>query len=528
MVVVPMNAVEQTLRNLLREGFNALSQGKIREASRCCEQALKIKPDLPQAHFLVGLTALQGQDRQTAFQAFGSVTTLDPGHAAAWAQLARLFMHEGQVVKADAALSQALQANSQDPMVHDLIGSVYSLIGEYDAAGKSFSAAVERQPNHPPFLLNLANNHIYKGATAAATALLERILAIQPNSPQAHWALSGSRKASNEDHIQTMQQLVAAPAMPARARAFYHYAIGKEYEDLQMWAPAFAAFAEGAADRRSTVDYDETAEVDMFEFLESHFSRDWLANAGAGNTDAGPIFVLGQPRSGTTLIERIITSHSQVSSAGELQQLGLAVRRLSDYRDPKRFSTAFFAAAKNLPPRQLGDLYLDSTRKLRGQTAYFVDKLPQNYLMIPLILAALPAAKIVHLQRDPMDACFASFKQLFADAYLHSYDQAEMARHHRRYLHLMAVWRERFGERFLDISYEATVQDLEPNARRLINFLGLDWQPACLDFHNQERPVSTASAVQVREPAHTRSVGRWRKYAQQLAPMRAILQQQQD
>ena len=148
--------------------------------------------------------------------------------------------------------------------------------------------------------------------------------------------------------------------------------------------------------------------------------------------------------------------------------------------------------------------------------------------MIPLILAALPAAKIVHLQRDPMDACFASFKQLFADAYLHSYDQAEMARHHRRYLHLMAVWRERFGERFLDISYEATVQDLEPNARRLINFLGLDWQPACLDFHNQERPVSTASAVQVREPAHTRSVGRWRKYAQQLAPMRAILQQQQD
>ena len=112
MVVVPMNAVEQTLRNLLREGFNALSQGKIREASRCCEQALKIKPDLPQAHFLVGLTALQGQDRQTAFQAFGSVTTLDPGHAAAWAQLARLFMHEGQVVKAYAALSQALQANS--------------------------------------------------------------------------------------------------------------------------------------------------------------------------------------------------------------------------------------------------------------------------------------------------------------------------------------------------------------------------------------------------------------------------------
>jgi Tfp pilus assembly protein PilF len=520
-----MNANEQTLRDLLRTGFNALSQGKIREASRCCEEALRLQPDLPQAHFLVGLTALQAQDRQTAFQAFGSVTTLDPGHAAAWAQLARLFMHEGQVVKADAALKQALQADSQDPMVHDLIGSVYSLIGEFDAAGKSFTAAVERQPNHPPFLLNLANNLIYHGDTAGAVQLIERILAVQPNSPQAHWALSGSQKAGNEEHINTMQQLAAAPGMPARARAFYHYAIGKEYEDLQLWEPAFAAFAKGAADRRSTVEYDEAAEVAMFEFLESHFSRDWLANAGAGSAEAGPIFVLGQPRSGTTLIERIITSHSQVSSAGELQQLGLAVRRLSDYRDPKRFSTAFFAAAMNLPPKKLGDLYLDSTRKIRGQTPYFVDKLPQNYLMIPLILAALPQAKIVHLQRDPMDACFASFKQLFADAYLHSYDQAEMARHHQRYLRLMDIWRERFGDRFIDISYEATVQNIEPNARRLIDFLGLDWEPACLNFHTQDSPVSTASAVQVREPAHTRSVGRWRQYESQLAPMWSILQQ---
>jgi hypothetical protein len=140
-----------------------------------------------------------------------------------------------------------------------------------------------------------------------------------------------------------------------------------------------------------------------------------------------------------------------------------------------------------------------------------------------MILKALPNAKIVHLTRDPMDSCFASYKQLFADAYLHSYDLEEMARHHYRYRHLMDVWRERFGDRFLDISYEETVSDLEPNARRLIDFLDLPWEDECLRFHEQKKAVSTASAVQVREPVHTRSVGRWRRYEKQLEPMLAEL-----
>ena len=521
-----MSVGEQKLRALLRTGFNALTQGDINTASECCRQALAIKRDLPQAHFLVGLTALQAQYRQTAFQAFGSVTTLDPGHSAAWAQLARLFMNEGQVVRADAALTEAVKTASDDPMVHDLIGTVYSLIGEFDAAGRSFTAAVSQRPEHPAFLLNLANNLVYRGKTAEAIQLIERLLLIQPNSPQAHWVLSNTRRARDHAHITTMRQFLAQHSLSARAKAFYAYAIGKELEDLEEWKDAFDAFELGAQQRRSTVEFDEAAEVQMFADLQATFTTDWLARAGKGCQANGAIFVVGQPRTGTTLIERIISSHSQVKSAGELQQLSLAVRRLSDYRDPKRFSSAFFASAAALNPAQLGELYIDTTRKQRGDSAYFVDKLPQNYLMIPLILAALPNAKIVHLQRDPMDACFASYKQLFADAYLHSYDQQEMARHHVRYRQLMATWRERFGDRFLDVSYEETVQNLEPNARRLIGFLGLEWEPACLTFHEQPSAVSTASAVQVREPAHSRSVGRWRRYAHQLEPMSAILSAQ--
>jgi hypothetical protein len=202
------------------------------------------------------------------------------------------------------------------------------------------------------------------------------------------------------------------------------------------------------------------------------------------------------------------------------------VRRLADYREKKPFSARLPELAAGIDPDKLGKAYLQTTARLRGDLPRFVDKLPPNYLYIPLILKALPEAKIVHLRRDPMDACFASFKQLFADAYPHSYDQEEMARHHARYYHLMGTWRERFGDRFFDISYEDTARDLEPNARALIEFLGLPWEDACLEFHKQKAAVTTASVVQVRQPAHTRSVGRWRRYQEQLAPMQQALEQE--
>ncbi|MDH4049043.1 MAG: sulfotransferase [Gammaproteobacteria bacterium] len=509
----------QTLRDLLNRGFNLLERGDVRGAAACCQQAIAMKPDLVPAHFLVGLVALEAQDRKTAFSAFGSVTKLEPAHAAAWAHLAKLYMGEGQVNLADAALREARKVRSDDPMVNDLLGTVASLMGDYEEARELYQRAIDRSPSHPPFLLNLANNLVYHGQTGASKALFEKIIELQPDSPQAHWALAGASKATDDAHIEQMQALCGGKGRNPRALAFYYYAIGKEYEDLQQWDPAFEAFSEGARQRRMTVDYDEKAEIEMFDCLSQQFTGQWLADGSPGHESGKPIFVLGQPRSGTTLIERIISSHSQVHSAGELQHFGLAIRRLSNFQDPKRFSAGLINAAMGVDCRKIAGMYLETTRKMQGDAARFIDKLPQNYLFLPLILKALPHAKIVHLVRDPRDASFSSFKQLFADAYLHSYDQREMARHHARYWHLMQLWRERFPGRFFDMSYEATVQDLESNARALIEYLELPWEDACLSFHEQKTAVSTASAVQVREPAHTRSVGRWRRYESQLAPM---------
>lgn len=511
------------MQDTLRQGFALLAAGKPEEASECARRLLGAKPDLVEGHFLVGLIALELRDNGTAISAFGSVTRLQPDHGAAWAQLARLFMIAGQPARADGALAKAVEHNDGNPLVLDNIGAVYTMLGDQEEASDWIRRAVRGQPRNVNYLVNLANNHMFLGKLEEAETVLNEALSLSPENPNAHWLLSSVHKATDRSHIELLKGLVRNEDRNPRALAFLYYGLGKELEDLETWDEAFDAFSKGAAARRQTIDFDEQADVEMYEAFGDVFTAEWLEKDAGGLDDPSPIFVVGQPRTGTTLVERIITSHSQVFSAGELKQFGQCVRRLADYREPKRHSAKLATLAAGIDCTRLGKAYMATTAKMRGSLPRFVDKLPPNYLYIPLILKALPRAKIVHLTRNPMDACFASFKQLFADAYPHSYDQEEMARHHARYYHLMALWRQRFPGRFFDISYEETAGNLEPNARSLIEFLELPWEDACLHFHRQKAAVATASAVQVRQPAHTKSVGRWRRYERQLEPMRREL-----
>jgi len=513
------------MQDTLREGFSLLAAGRTNDASACCKRLLGAKPDLVEAHFLVGLIALELQQTWTAVSAFGSVTELQQDHGAAWANLARLFMQAGQAARADAALENAVKHHDGNPVVLDLIGAVHGLLGDQEEASVWIGRALKKEPNSVMFIVNQAHNHMFLGKLDEAETMLRKALRLKPGNANAHWVLSNVRKATDRDHVVELQRMVQKNRNP-RALAFLSYGLGKELEDLEEWDEAFEAFASGAAARRKTIDYNEQLEVEMYDAFRETFTADWLEDNSTGHDDPSPIFVVGQPRTGTTLVERIITSHSQVHSAGELKQFSQCVRRLVNYREPTRHSARLATLAAKVDCKKLGKGYIATTAKLRGSLPRFVDKLPPNYLYIPLILKSLPNAKIVHLTRNPMDACFASYKQLFADAYKHSYDQVEMARHHARYYDLMALWRERFPGRFFDISYEDTARDLEPNARALIEFVELPWEDACLHFHEQKAAVTTASAVQVRQPVHTRSIGRWRRYEKQLDLMRATLQEQ--
>jgi tetratricopeptide (TPR) repeat protein len=510
------------LKATLREAYDRLGRGDHRGASECCRRVMQKKPDLPEAHFLLGMIAMDAEDLRTAVQGFGSVTKLQPEHGAAWAQLARLFMRLGQVNRAGDALGKAVSYVDDNPVVQDTIATIHTQLGDAHAAAYWQEKALATQPGNLGFLINRANNHMFMGEFDAARARLEEALSINPVNANAHWLLSGLERARDREHIAQLESLLTRPGTGDRDEAYLAYALGKELEDLEDWPAAFDAFARGAAARRRYMNYDEAAEESLFKALSATYTRDWLAKQGPGCDSEAPIFILGQPRTGTTLIERILSSHSAVHSAGELRQFESACRRLLRSRGDGS-PAAVFRAAADLDPGELGRAYMKLSKPMQGDLPRFVDKLPLNFRVLPLILAALPNAKVVHIRRGPMDACFASFKQLFADAYPHSYEQSEMARHHARYYALMKDWRERFGDRFHEVNYEEVASNPEPHARALISFLGLPWEDQCLEFYRQRGAVTTASVVQVREAAHTRSVGRWRRYEAQLEPMQREL-----
>ncbi len=477
---------------------------------------------MARGHYLAALLALDRNNHAVAQKALRRTVELNEQHAPAWAQLARSYVLNGEFSKAEGCLENAVALQKGNPETLDTIGTAFRLAGNVVAAREWHEKAVAGAPAHVPFLVDLANIHLYFGNLEEADALLGRCLEIEPENPQLHWLLSRSSKARNVWHIEAMQDLVARQTSP-RGLAYLNYAIGKEAEDLEDWPLAFSAFAAGAAARRETVAYDEMQDVELFETAAELFTREWLDAKGPGLADAAPIFIVGEPRTGTTLLERMLAGHTRVNSAGELRHLGFAVRRVAGVDEPRQFTAGLLRAAAHADPLRLGAAYFDSTASLRGDAAHLIDKLPSNYLYLPVILAALPRARILHVTREPMDACFAQFKQLFADAYLHSYDQEELASHYVRYLDLMAHWRERFPGRFLDVAYEDLVRDTEPTLRAVLEHVGLSWQPQCLEFTKSADAVTTASAAQVREMPHTRSLGRWRRYADQLRPMREVL-----
>jgi tetratricopeptide (TPR) repeat protein len=507
---IPASARVRTAR-----GFEALKEGRFRDAEAEARAAIASDPERPEAHFLVGLLAIERRDWRTAVAAFGSVTKLNPADRAAWAQLALLLQRIGHFDRADEALAHALAGAPANAETADLIGAALTQFGRHREAANWHRQAFQAEPGRADFAVNLASANIFLGRDTEAEAALQGFIEAD-GPPQAEWLFSTLRRArdrSRADRLSARASLMTA----APAKAFLYYAAGKEYEDCALWDDAFAAFDRGARAKRSVTDFDEAAEVAFFEALTASFTPEWMAAARRGFDDPAPIFIVGQPRTGTTLVERIIASHSAVDAAGEMQQFGLAVRRAS------RAYGEGVAAWSRADPRAIGEAYVRSVAPMRGAAPRFIDKLPRNFLHVPLIAASLPRAKIVHLTRDPFDACFASFKQLFAEAYPHSYDQEEMARHYCRYARLMERWRLVSPGKLVEVSYERLIADFEAEVRRLIASLELPWEDQCLRFHELDAPVATASAVQVREAAHGRSVGRAQRYGERLAPMRRVL-----
>jgi hypothetical protein len=301
------------------------------------------------------------------------------------------------------------------------------------------------------------------------------------------------------------------------------FGLGKAYEDLGDHEKSMDFILQATRLKRVSIDYSVSEEVELFSNIKATFSSDFFsAREGTGNQDHTPIFILGMPRSGTSLVEQILASHPDVFGAGELNDLSVLTQNISSAESPSNFPAGIIDLDSGALD-DLGKRYVERIRKHSVTSKYISDKMPQNFLYIGLIRVILPNAKIINCTRDPMDNCLSLFKNYFNTAQYYSYDLTELGQYYNLYLNLMQHWRDTLAGFVYDLSYEQLVTDQENQSRQLLDYCHLPWDDACLDFHKTRRIVKTASNAQVRRPIYKDSVQLWKRYEKQLEPLRVAI-----
>jgi len=467
-------------------------------------------------------------DGKTALIAMRQAVRRAPESAMLAIQLAELEFFGGDTQKALDILERAVKLG-QTASELEAAGQLYGRIGDAEKALEIYGLAESRDPNAFSVKENMAIALSYLGRSAESEAIYNEVIGAGQGREITYLDRSALRKQTEADnHIEELTAKAASLETGGGDAPYINYALAKEYEDLAQFDKAFSHATRAGEQRRRMLNYSIEPELEEFDEIISAFSAPFFDAHADGFDSDEPIFVLGLPRSGSTLTERFIGAHSKVFGAGELQNFNRVVRHatsevaLADgtYQDVSRV-----ALAPRVGFRALGRSYIESTRPLTGHTPRFTDKMPGNFINIGLIAAALPRAKIIHVHRDPMDACYAMFKQSFAEAYYFTYDQIELAQYYLGYRKLMDHWDKVLPGRIIHLRYEDLVQDTEAVVRDLIARLDLEWEDACLDHTSNSDASMTASATQVRQPIYSSSVRKWRHVGAQLAPLRKTLEE---
>jgi hypothetical protein len=349
-----------------------------------------------------------------------------------------------------------------------------------------------------------------------------------PGHQRNHFELALLKTAEDGAHIERMKEVLNSNHLPPEKNIFLYYAIAKELEDLSQWDEAFEFYRQGgdaAARVAAESGYDVSSDIELIDRIIQVCNLQWLTPDEdlhrPEKPEKVPIFIVGLPRTGTTLTERIVASHSHVESADETFFMQLAIRRASGMASKEDMTPAIIEAAAKQEIRRVSKGYLEMVDYRLGGWPYFIDKYPFNFLYLGFIAKAYSFAKIIHLKRNPMDACFAMFKQSY---FRQAYTLDDLGQYYIAYHRLCQHWNAVLGDRVIEVEYETLVSDPEAGIRSLLDKLGLDFEPACLDFHLNKAPSATASKVQVREKAHTRSVNKWKNWEKQLQPLRNQLE----
>ena len=503
------------LANLLAE------QGEFDRAAEHAKRAIELSPRLADAYINLAGVETARQRFYEALRWLDALLMFSPRHSTALAARALALKKLDRLEEALDAANNALAAGPDNAEAQNAQGLVLQAMGKFDAAITAYDRAASLPGTvAEQALINRAILFMEKGDSNSAEAAFNGAVEKFPNSASAWFNRADLKKFGPGDaEIGAMQFLLAKGDEISKGdKMLLHFALGKAFLDTNDSDRAFAHLNEGSRMKRSQISYDADATSQWMRSIATVFSADFLAShAGEGAASSMPVFVLGMPRSGTTLVEQILASHPAVHGAGELSYMQNIVNELGN----------FPSSAASLGPatlRAFGEKYLSQITKLAAGSARVVDKMPINFAYAGLIHLILPGAKIIHSRRDPVDTCLSCYSKLFTAEQSFSYDLAELGQFHRDYQELTAHLRNVLpAENFLEVDYEAVVEDLESEARRMLKFLGLPWNSACLAFHETKRPVRTASVNQVRQKLYKTSSGRWRQHKANLGPLLAAL-----
>jgi tetratricopeptide (TPR) repeat protein len=505
----------------------ALSRGDLQTTRHFATTMVANDPGDAEGHFLLGIAESGAGRIQAGITHIDRAVALDP-QGEYRAQLARLFTLVRRDGDAAATLRHAEQAPPADALSRDTMGCVYARLGDHAAALPHFAEAVRLEPLNVEYRYNQAVTLNFLGRTDAAEAALEALIALAPGDARAHHLLASLRKQTpKQNHVARLDRVLSGtPAGPGRL--LLGYAIAKELEDIGEPEAALDRLCAANGEHRRSLPYSFARDAAVFDAIEASWPKMAHSPNTASSSEA-PIFIIGMPRTGTTLVDRILSSHPEVESAGELQAMPLAVKRAAGTRTPTVLDAETIAAAVTAADMDsVGRDYLARASHHRRDPALrFTDKFPGNFQYAGFIAQALPEARIVCLRRHPMDTVLSNFRNLFAVSsryYDYSYDLLDIAAYYVRFDRLMALWREALPGRVLEVRYEDLVADQEGETRRLLAHCGLAWSDACLAFHTNTAPVSTPSAAQVRRPIYGDSVARWKRHAALLEPVRRLFE----
>jgi tetratricopeptide (TPR) repeat protein len=508
-------------RALIADAEFAARDGRMEDAEKKLREVLSRQPNNIKALRMLGTIALEANRWNAAQRLLERAVELAPNVAMGWTDLANLYLKQDRYDEALNTVQRAIDITPEFAHSYVVKGNTLSRAQRHEEALQAYRKALEISPMNVGALSG--SGHVLKtiGRQEEAVASYRKCIQANPTYGETYWSLANLKTFEfNPEEVRLMTEMSEREDLADEPRVNILLSLGKHYENEEDFDTAFDYFQRGNELRRQREIYDPVHTQVLHDRIIQTFSAEFFREReGFGAPDGSPILIVGLPRSGSTLIEQILASHSQVEGTMELPDLGRIINSLNRKAKGKSEYPEAVLRLDETQLAKLGRQYLESTMRYRSDCPHFIDKMPNNFPAVGFLQLILPNAKVINARRHPLDSCLGCYKQLFFRGQSFTYDQYELGHYYLQYLRLMDHWHEVLPGKVLDIQYEDLVADQESQTRRMLEYCGLPWEDQCLRFYETRRAIHTASSEQVRQPIYTKAVNYWRNYEEHLGEL---------